>query len=347
MTRALLACAPSFSEMALRELRRLRPEAQPLAEIGPGLWLVRFPGPYEELGQQWAERPPIYAHHLCPVQAQVSLAREQRPGGELHRLYEALRGRLLPRIQRRLSFTVQVRVLGALACSPLALEAEITEAVRAGTGARWHPERAEQVVSVVLGDREGIPTALLGASLASHNLSPWNGGVPRFPVDPGQLNRAEPKLREALEVFRLRFPPGARALDLGAAPGGWSRVLRQQGLVVTAVNPRPLHPTLLADPGLRYHAKAAEEYLQQELEIFDLITNDMRLDPRDTARLMVAFAPRLRPGGTAVVTLKLRQEDRLKLMDHAFRLLRRAYTIKRVRHLYFNRSEVTLWLRRR
>jgi hypothetical protein len=50
--------------------------------------------------------------------------------------------------------------------------------------------------------------------------------------------------------------------------------------------------------------------------------------------------------GIALMILKLREEDQRKLMDHTFRILRRAYKIIRVRQLVSNRKEVTLFLRR-
>ncbi len=40
-------------------------------------------------------------------------------------------------------------------------------------------------------------------------------------------------------------------------------------------------------------------------ETFDLLTNDMVMDPADSAIGMVALAPVLRHGGLAVMTLKL------------------------------------------
>jgi len=44
--------------------------------------------------------------------------------------------------------------------------------------------------------------------------------------------------------------------------------------------------------------------------------------------------------------LKLRKHNRRRVMDHAFRLLRKAYKIIYVRQLMRNRKEVTLYLRK-
>jgi Predicted SAM-dependent methyltransferase len=40
--------------------------------------------------------------------------------------------------------------------------------------------------------------------------------------------------------------PGMRAVDLGAAPGGWSWVLAQRGIRVTAVDNGPMAATAMA-----------------------------------------------------------------------------------------------------
>jgi spermidine synthase len=91
----------------------------------------------------------------------------------------------------------------------------------------------------------------------------------------------------------------------------------------------------------------AHEYLEQCHTTFDLIVNDMKLDTQDSARLMVEYARCLRPQGIAIMTLKLRDHNRQRIMDHAFRILRRAYKIIHVRQLVSNRNEVTLFLRRK
>ncbi|MFW5942052.1 MAG: 50S rRNA methyltransferase, partial [Chloroflexota bacterium] len=69
-----------------------------------------------------------------------------------------------------------------------------------------------------------------------------------------------------------------------------------------------------------------------------------RLDARDSARLMVAYAPHLYRDGQALMTLKLPEENQVPIIEHAFNILRQAYTIAGARQLFHNRSEVTVWL---
>jgi 23S rRNA (uridine2552-2'-O)-methyltransferase len=92
----------------------------------------------------------------------------------------------------------------------------------------------------------------------------------------GLRSRAAFKLAYVDDRFRL-FRPGARVLDLGAAPGGWSVVARERvgprGLVV-AVDPRAVEPIhgvrvvrgRVGDPSLPERLGATE---------FDVVVSDM------------------------------------------------------------------------
>lgn len=73
----------------------------------------------------------------------------------------------------------------------------------------------------------------------------------------------------------------------------------------------------------------------------------MILDAQDSARLMLDYAQFLREEGIAIMTLKLRERNRRRVMDHALRILRKAYKIIRIRQLVNNKREVTLFLRKK
>ena len=187
--------------------------------------------------------------------------------------------------------------------------------------------------------------AYLGVSTAEENLSLYAGG--QIPITEPVCNRAGYKLIEALSVFAIRLRRGDHALDLGAAPGAWTTLLRQRGLRVTAVAPTPLYPWLMLDGDVSYQPMTAGDFLNRCDTTYDLIVNDMKLFVRESARLMIDYAAHLRTGGIGIMTLKLHTRNKRGQMDHAFRILRKAYKIIRVRQLVSNRSEVTLFLRRK
>ena len=333
MTPKLIATADaSFAAAALAELKAAT--GQVVAELASGIWAVQLPGDFFALAEQWRQQPPIFVRHICPVQTILPLGK----GVEV--MVETAVTTFTHLLEPDWPFSVQTRVLGDLPFKPFDINKPLGEKLAAASGVPLDVRKPFQILSVVLaGD-----SAYLGLSLAVNNLSDWAGGVRRFAREKGQISRAEFKLLEALEVFNIELPPRGRALDLDAAPGGWTRVLRQKEQYVTAVDPAWLHPSLQKDKGVRHLRLTAEEYLAQYPDTYDVIVNDMRLDARDSARLMGEYGRYLYPHGLALITLKLPEKRYDSALDHALNILRQQFTIAGARQLFHNRSEVTVYL---
>jgi 23S rRNA (cytidine2498-2'-O)-methyltransferase len=266
-----------------------------------------------------------------------------------------------------LTFSAQTRLLAATEYKPFDLNHALADHLVAQTGASVDVRAPAQIVSLVVAhlpanllrhledpqapmparQSHTLLCALAGLSRPAHNLSDWAGGMHRFAREEGQVSRAEFKLLEAFAVFGIDLPPRGRALDLGASPGGWTRVLRQRGQYVTAIDPGDLDPRLLSDSGIRHMRMTAEAYRRSDPDQYDIIVNDMRMDSRDSARLMVAYAAALYRHGQVIMTLKLPEQHRRPMIDQALAILREAFTIAGARQLFHNRSEITLWLRPR
>ncbi|MGY2977923.1 SAM-dependent methyltransferase [Thermostichus sp. OS-CIW-31] len=329
---------PDFLDLAIREIEAADPEAavQRLKEA-PGLVWVCSQRSFADLAEAWQADPPIFLRHICPIHQERRLAE-----GSLVEL--RLDGEMLAAIDPALSFSVQTRLFGEPALKPFQVNETLAEQVIAAVGSPLEVKDPQQVISVViLAQPMGI-RAWLGLSLAAQNLSNWAGGIHRFRRDPEQISRSEFKLLEAIQVFQIPLVPGGQALDLGAAPGGWSRILRLYGQQVTAVDPGDLDERLSQDPGIRHHCLSAQAYLARGPGRFHLILNDMRMDGPASAHLMVAFAPHLQPQGRAVMTLKLPHQHRLRVLRQSLEILGSAFPLVRARHLFHNRSEVTLYL---
>lgn len=131
-------------------------------------------------------------------------------------------------------------------------------------------------------------------------------------------SRAYFKLREALGLHRERPDAqpahacalaGVHALDLGAAPGGWSSCLGQHGCArVCAVDPAELDPAVSALPcveHLRMRADEASRVLRSACaRPFDLLVCDMNVSPLRAVELIAPLNALVRPGGRLVLTLK-------------------------------------------
>ena len=118
---------------------------------------------------------------------------------------------------------------------------------------------------------------------------------------------------------------------------------------VVAVDPAKLDVRLLRQPRLDHYRGYAEDYLEEALKRrrkFDVITNDMRMDAREAARLLVQASSCLLSNGFIISVLKLPHEtpeiDPLKNLNEALSLLQRHFAIVQARQLFHNRQEVTV-----
>lgn len=320
---------------------------------------------FTEFAGRVAEARPIFIRHLAPVQSTVELTSSE---GDIEILAEAVES-LTDRIDPDQTFAVQARFLSELTrpYRKFTVNEALSARVTARTGAMLDCKSPAQVVSVLCTPERGY----LGVSRTELNRSAWPGGEHRFKRDEGQISRAEFKLLEALDVFALSFSisqfgsSGGKALDLGAAPGGWTRVLRQMGMRVVAVDPADLDARFRRDPSVTHVATTIEAFMPTVKTQFDLITNDMRMDADLSVEEMLRASRVLLPGRPALMTLKLpdptphpksgtagragreRYSDLLARVRLALERLSRDYEILGCRQLFHNRSEVTVAMLRK
>lgn len=343
----ILTADPDYSEAAWQELLATDPGARRQAVLAPGVWLARAPLRFGRLGELWRTNPPIFVRHICPVETMVELDGSTADPAGMARI---ARAELSAAVPTGAAFSVQTRLLVPdLAYKPFAVNDALAREIVRSAGGRLDVRAPQHVISVVVARLNGALVGCLGASPVTHNLSAWAGGERRFRREDGQISRAEFKLLEALEQFGLDLPERGMALDLGAAPGGWTRVLRQRrpDLLVTAIDPGDLHESLRADWGVRHIRTSAELHLRSlgSAERYDWLLNDMRLDARRSARLLVGYAPHIKPHGRAIMTAKLPEFNPLPLLQETLAILRSAYAVIGVRQLFHNRNEVTIALR--
>ena len=341
-TPILFTTQSNTADLAWNELRAALPGTRLERWLTPGVGLARVEGTWRTLADTLISHPPIFIRHLCPAPLHIPL--ELAPD-DLEILDHYARDLLLELDTTR-PFSVQTRTLGEGRWPYTRFDINNRlAATLAEWGAPLNVQHPEQILSVTLTPTE----AFLGLSLTHENLSDWAGGERRFKREEGQISRAEFKLLEALEVFGLELPTEGLALDMGAAPGGWTRILAGRGLRVIAVDPAELDPRVLAPmypsalPSVTHIRTIVENYLSAR-EPFDLILNDMRMDARDSARVMLMAEKFLKPKGFAVMTLKLPERGMGEVARAALRILGSGYSILGARQLFHNRDEVTVAL---
>ena len=188
----------------------------------------------------------------------------------------------------------------------------------------------------------------VGASLAPWG-SPWTMGIPRLRMPAGAPSRSTLKLVEAIHTFLGEHElelmhAGMRAVDLGAAPGGWTWQLAHRGLRVTAVDNGPLKGEIEDDPLVTHLRVDGLSYLPRKP--VDWMVCDIVEQPSRIATLVARW---IGEGHArhAIFNLKLPMKKRYDEMRRCESILHDTLNRARVRHtlalrqLYHDREEIT------
>ena len=185
------------------------------------------------------------------------------------------------------------------------------------------------------------------------NSSPWRMGIPRLKLPRSAPSRSTLKLEEAFLTFLGDTPdnlrPGMSAVDLGAAPGGWTWQLVRRSIRVTAVDNGPLDPALL-DSGIVEHLRA-DGFRYRPPKPVDWLVCDMVEQP---ARIAALVARWLAEGHCreAIFNLKLPMKKRYEEVKRCRSIIRAALDAVGIpfrlafKQLYHDRAEVTAYLTR-
>lgn len=211
-----------------------------------------------------------------------------------------------------------------------------------GQGIRAGRSGPNQILSACV-----IPDGIvLGLNGVANALTDWPGGRVRLARPKGQIARSEFKLEELFRTTDLPIPTTGIAIDLGASPGGWTRILRQRGLIVWAVDPADLDPRIASDPDVYHIRTTAGPFLSETSLEADLVVNDMRMSADLSVSVMRGAMRRLKPGGVTIQTLKITPHGALRTVRNALSTLSDDYEMLFARQLHHNRNEVTVVARR-
>lgn len=179
--------------------------------------------------------------------------------------------------------------------------------------------------------------------------SPWRNGIPRLRMPRDAPSRSTLKLAEAFHVFlgenedRL-LQSEMRAVDLGAAPGGWTWQLIHRGLHVTAIDNGVLRGELvdnalvrhLREDGFRYRPRKPVDWM-----VCDMVEKPVRI-----AQLVAMW---MREGWTdrCIFNLKLPMKKRFEEVERCRAIIRESLEANgrpfelRIKQLYHDREEVS------
>ncbi|KIL40217.1 SAM-dependent methyltransferase [Gordoniibacillus kamchatkensis] len=329
-----------YAQQAQEEVRRLFPGAA-FRYLAPAeVFVMEFPVASAEAVTTLRDKEPIFLRHIQPVDAELEAHGD---AADIEALMNWAQSLPASRFAPGLPVAVHVRKPDGLAL-PYAnadLRAALQETLAQQFGIEPVVRGAALIVSVyVTGDK-----LYAGVSEPAHNLSDWPGGAIRFQREDEQISRAKFKLLEAEQRFGLDLSDFRAALDIGAAPGGWTSLLLERGLRVTAVDPAALHPSLLGDHKLTYLRKNAGD-VRFAPDSFDLLVCDMSWNPKQMARLVADLLYALRTNGLAVITVKLLHGKAFQTVREVTAAFAGSLELLRAKQLFHNRDELTLLLRR-
>lgn len=333
----VLTASPEFVGPAMEEIRDLAPISPELTLLGEGVFFWST-SDTAQMVRLILDHPPIFLHHL-------------------HRASTwpfAGSAALTDRILQLLPTDLQV----VPPKSQVALQGRIIN-----SGHAWQPRELKQAVDPMLVNLGFAPiikdpswvisvtlaqdTVYYGVAAVAENLSDWSGGMVHFRKDANDISRSKFKLLEAINRWHLRLPSGGCALDLGAAPGGWTSVLLEHGMQVVAVDTGELDSRLSGRPRLTFLQQNVTELHLPAGSSFDLITCDMSWDPFFTVRTINGLVAKLAVGGEVLLTVKLMGKRPRQTVRQVMERLDQRLRILHAQHLFHNRQEITLHLQRK
>jgi len=186
--------------------------------------------------------------------------------------------------------------------------------------------------------------AAVGVVPAREALSLAAGGRARMKRTGEAPSRAAMKLDEALDWYGTAPGRGDVCVDLGSAPGGWTRRLVERGARVLSVDPAELAPDLRVHPKVKHVKQSAFDFAPEGP--VDWLFCDMAWRPLEVAQLLGKWARR-RWAAQAIANIKLPMKDKLPVLLRVRQTLEDAgWSRVRMRQLYHDRDEVTVSARR-
>lgn len=342
-------CRAGFEKELAAELDDLAAEAGLIGYVraepntGFAVFETFEPTPLGQFGDATDWRRPAFARQLLPWFARVED---------------------LPERDRATPIVAAVKASGQRFCGVVLETPDTDEAKqRSGFCKRFTEPLAKALekAGTLRTSRTGLPvlhvlfadatTAWLAAAQPGQ-CAPWPMGIPRLRMPSSAPSRSTMKLAEAFMTLltddeRDTFlRAGQRAVDLGAAPGGWTWQLVNRGLRVTAIDNGPLRDNVMATEMVEH--LRADGFTWRPPRPVDWMVCDMVEQPSRIASLMAEWIATGRCRYT-IFNLKLPMKRRAEGVEQCRELIRKRLNSVgpfelRIKHLYHDREEVTAFL---
>ena len=187
-----------------------------------------------------------------------------------------------------------------------------------------------------------IPTQPMGSwTLIDENTilcsakctSPFANGEAEFLEDKDNPpSRAYLKLWELFTLYGVKPESGAKVLDVGSSPGGWTWVLSEMGCDVTSVDKAPLEERIGKRKNVHYLQESAFGLEPKDVGDVDWFFSDIICYPGKLLKLVEKWK---KPGRRMVCTIKFQKDTDFEVLKEF-----KAIPDSRLIHLYHNKHEV-------
>lgn len=198
---------------------------------------------------------------------------------------------------------------------------------------------------MVLGDRSIAVSVLNSDEAIKYRtyLSPFVGGFNNVEDNKKAPSRAFKKIVEAQLIMGRKTKEGETFVDLGACPGGWSYIGRQQGANIIALDRSPLREDLMMDEKVEFKKADAFKFVTDK-QIEWVVSDIICLPPRIMELIQTWVVSK--KCQNFVFTIKFQGEADYPILKE-FKELARSLDYKVIlKQLNANKNEVTImgWL---
>ena len=224
----IVTVSAGFEAEAKKEIKRVVSEAKVRGLFFKGTLLVKCLQEERVVIRRLRAAETLYVGRVFPVDSKVQISPRRESVAELYK--QVL---LSEKLKAGDTFVVRCRRRGSHNFSSQDVGRELGSLLEEATGAVADLKNPRKVVVVQIFQS----LAYVGVTDAE-NVSVKRICIFRkYGKGERPFTRAEHKIKEAIEAFNVRIEEDFEALDLGAAPGGWTKVLSGLTEKVVAVDP--------------------------------------------------------------------------------------------------------------
>jgi len=329
----ILSCQTDSEQLCLNEIKNISKDFKLLKWLDGGVGLAEHNTGFSEISKIFREEKPVFLRHIFPVEFIFNVS-------DCDKIIDIYK----EKIDKNIAMSVQIRNKSAGSAYNLKEIKNYFVDCFESAGYLYNKSEPGIIISVFIDG--GDNKIYAGMSESEENLSIWPGGMIRYALNDNVISRAEFKLLELFEYYPDLLKKTGTALDLGASPGGWTKILAEKGYKVTAVDPNKLDETFSDCPNVIYYKGLTEDFIKNinKSQKFDLIVNDMRMHIVQSARIMIEIQEYLRENGLAVITFKLNKSSKTAAIRDGLNILKEKYEILFMKQLFHNRHEITVVL---